>query len=77
VHYIVKAPGYKPQLLALQFQDDPIVVRLLKAGKPLMAQEAFKKGPCKSRLDCVLTQPVTRDAQGVSHVTRDIQMVRQ
>jgi protocatechuate 3,4-dioxygenase beta subunit len=77
VHYIVTARGYKPLLLALQFQDDPIVVRLLKAGGPLLNPDAFRNGPCKSRPDCVLTRPVTRDAQGVSHVTRDIQMVRQ
>jgi hypothetical protein len=32
---------------------------------------------CKSRPDCVLTQPVERDAQGISHVIRDIQMVKE
>jgi protocatechuate 3,4-dioxygenase beta subunit len=77
VHYVVKAPGYKPLLLALQFEDDPIVVRLRKAGRPLLDPNAFKNGPCKSRPDCVLIRPVKRDAQGVSHVTRDIQMVQE
>lgn len=77
VHYVVTARGYKPLLLALQFLDDPIVVRLLKAGTPLLNPEAFKNGPCKSRPDCVLTQPVRRDAQGISHVVRDIQMVKE
>jgi protocatechuate 3,4-dioxygenase beta subunit len=77
VHYVVKAPGYQPLLLALQFQDDPIVVKLRKAGRPLLDPFAFKNGPCKLRRDCVLTQPVQRDAQGVSHVTRDIQMVKE
>ena len=77
VHYVVTAAGYKPLLLALQFQDDPIVQRLLKSGTPLLNPDAFKNGPCKSRPDCVLTQPVRRDAQGVSHVIRDIQMVTQ
>jgi protocatechuate 3,4-dioxygenase beta subunit len=76
VHYVVTAPGYKPLLLALQFDDDPIVRRLRAAGKPLLDPEAFKNGPCKSRPDCVLTQTVTRDEQGTSHVTRDIQMVK-
>ncbi|HEV3060636.1 MAG TPA: hypothetical protein VGY48_20495 [Vicinamibacterales bacterium] len=77
VHYIVNARGYRPLLLALQFQDDPIVQELQKAGRPLLNLDAFKNGPCKSRPDCVLTQPVTRDAQGVSHTTRDIQMVKE
>ena len=72
VHYIVKAPGYEPLLLVLQFQDDPLVTPLVDGPT-----SAFRKGPCKGRPDCVLTQPVTRDAQGASHVTRDIQMVRQ
>jgi len=78
VHYVVKAQGYQPRLLALQFDDDPIILSLRKAGKGLVDpnDDAFKNGPCKSRPDCVLTQPVTRDAQGVAHVTRDIQMVR-
>jgi len=83
VHYVVGARGYQPLLLALQFQDDPIVVRLVKAGTPLINGtpftnvNAFKNGPCKARPDCVLTQPVKRDAQGVLHVVRDIQMVKQ
>jgi hypothetical protein len=75
VHYVVSAPGYEPLLLALQFQDDPIVVEK-GLSKPPLDSDAFKNGPCKSRPDCVLTQPVTRDAQGVSHVVRDIQMVK-
>jgi protocatechuate 3,4-dioxygenase beta subunit len=77
VHYVVKARGYQPLLLALQFEDDPIVVQTRKAGTPPLNPDAFKNGPCKSRPDCVLTQPVKRDSQGVSHVIRDIQMVRQ
>ncbi len=77
VHYVVKAPGYKPLLLSLQFEDDPVVVGRRKFGIPLMDPDAFKNGPCKSRPDCVLTRPVTRDARGVWRVTRDIQMVRE
>ena len=75
VHYVVSARSYQPLLLALQFQDDPIVVRQGKDGASLN-QDAFKNGPCKARPDCVLTQPVTRDAEGVAHVVRDIQMVK-
>lgn len=77
VHYVVKAPGYKPLLLSLQFDDDPIVVGRRKFGIPLVDPESFKSGPCKSRPDCVVTRPVTRDADGVWHVTRDIQLVRE
>lgn len=77
VHYVVKAPGFKPLLLSLQFDDDPIVVGRRKYDIPLLEPEAFKNGPCKSRPDCVLTRPVTRDARGVWRVTRDIQMVRE
>lgn len=76
VHYVVKAEGYEPLLLSLQFEDDPIVVGKRKFGIPLLDPESFKVGPCKSRPDCVLTRPVRRDTQGVFHVTRDIQMVR-
>ena len=76
VHYVVKAGGYEPLLVALQFADDPIV-KERNLFKPLLDSDAFKNGPCKSRPDCVLTQPVRRDSQGVSHVIRDIQMVKQ
>ena len=76
VHYVVKADGYEPLLLSLQFEDDPVVIALRKAGKPLLDPFAFKNGACKARPDCVLTQPVRRDAQGVAHVVRDIQMVK-
>lgn len=76
VHYVVSAPGYEPLLVVLQFEDDPIVVAKRKFGLVLLDEDAFRNGPCKARPDCVLTQPVARDAQGVSHVTRDIQMVK-
>ena len=75
IHYVVKADGYEPLLLVLQFADDPIVKK--QAGQPPAdGGWAFENGPCKARPDCILTQPVTTDAQGVSRVTRDIQMVR-
>jgi hypothetical protein len=77
VHYVVSARGYQPLLLVLQFEDDPIVLRMRHTKRPLLDPLAFKNGPCKSRPDCVLTQPVKRDSRGVSHVVRDIQMVRQ
>lgn len=77
VHYVVSARGYEPLLIVLQFEDDPIVIGRRKYGLAEMADEAFKNGPCKARPDCILTQPVRRDAKGVAHVIRDIQLVRQ
>jgi len=65
VHYVVKAPGYRPRLFTLQFEDDPIVVQQRKANKPQTIP------PC--RPDCLATRPVRRDTQGVAHVTYDIQ----
>jgi hypothetical protein len=62
--------------VVLQFEDDPIVIAKRKFGLAELNDEAFKNGPCKARPDCMLTQPVTRDAHGVSHVVCDIQMVK-
>jgi protocatechuate 3,4-dioxygenase beta subunit len=76
VHYVVSARGYEPLLLALQFEDDPIVVGRKKFGTFVVDADAFKNGPCQARPDCILTQPVRRDAEGVAHVIRDIQMVK-
>jgi protocatechuate 3,4-dioxygenase beta subunit len=76
VHYVVKAEGYEPLLLVLQFMDDPIAVKTLNAKRKYWDELAFREGPCKSRPDCILTQPVTIDPQNVAHVVRDIQMVR-
>jgi protocatechuate 3,4-dioxygenase beta subunit len=75
VHYVVKADGYEPLLLVLQFADDPIAKQ--QAGRPPVdGGWAFENGPCKARPDCILTQPVTIDPQGVAHVVRDIQMIK-
>ena len=74
VHYVVIAPGYRPRLLALQFKDDPLLVARRKAGYP----EADNNGPiCRGQPDCVVTSPVARDAKGVWHATRDVQMLKQ
>jgi protocatechuate 3,4-dioxygenase beta subunit len=74
VHYVVKAQGYKPRLIALEFYDDPVHVARRTAGQP----EAVNAGPvCRSVPDCVVICPVMRDGQGVWHATRDIQMIRQ
>ena len=60
----------------LQFEDDPIVIGRRKFGLAEFNDDAFRNGPCKARPDCILTQPVVLDAQGVAHVIRDIQMVK-
>ena len=74
VHYVVKAGGYKPRLIALEFEDDPIHVSRRKAGQP----EVPNDGPvCRSVPDCVVISPVMRDTEGVWHAARDIQMIRQ
>ena len=77
VHYVIKADGYEPLLVALQFEDDPIIARMRKLKMRIPADtDAFRDGPCKARPDCIVTRPVALDAQGVGHVNRDIQMVK-
>lgn len=77
VHYVVIAQGYKPRMLELRFADDPILAARRKAGEPDV-QPGIINGPvCRSLPDCVVISSVTRDAQGVWHAARDIQMIRQ
>ena len=76
VHYVVKANGYEPLLLVLQFADDALIRKAPQLAQPMADSWAFENGPCKARVDCVVTRPVVRDDKGVSHVTRDIQMVK-
>jgi len=77
VHYVVTAPGYKPRLLDLWFEDDPILAARRKAGEPDVPAAIRNGSVCRSLPDCVVISPVTRDASGVSRTTRDIQMIRQ
>jgi protocatechuate 3,4-dioxygenase beta subunit len=75
VHYVVVAPGYKPRLFDLQFQDDPILVARRQAGEPEIPQ-SIRNSPCfKSQPDIIAIRPVRRDAAGVWHVVRDFDMV--
>jgi protocatechuate 3,4-dioxygenase beta subunit len=69
VHYLVRAPGYYPLLLDLWFDDDPELLARRQAGRPEIPP-AFPK-------QVVAIRPVTRDAAGVWHTTRDIEMVRE
>jgi protocatechuate 3,4-dioxygenase beta subunit len=69
VHYLVRAPGsYYPMLLDLWFDDDPELESRRKAGRPEIPP-SFPK-------NTVAIRPVVRDAAGVWHATRDIEMVR-
>lgn len=68
VHYLVRAPGYYPLLLDLWFDDDPELLARRQAGRPEI--------PLSFPKNTVAIRPVTRDAAGVWHTTRDIEMVR-
>lgn len=74
VHYIVKAAGYKSRLVDLWFQDDPILVARRAAGEPEVT-DAIRNTPYyKASAEVVAIRPVRRDAKGVWHAIRDIQM---
>lgn len=66
VHYIVRAEGYKPALLELWFEDDPVILARKKAGEPVV--------PSYMPADVLtITMPV-RDDQGVWHCTHDLML---
>ncbi|MDQ2654826.1 MAG: hypothetical protein M3Z20_17465 [Chloroflexota bacterium] len=69
VHYVVIAPGYKPRMFDLWLADDPILERRRKEGLPELW---FESAPGR-----VLIRPVTRDANGTWHATRDLEMLPQ
>lgn len=75
VHYIVIAAGYRPRLMDLWFQDDPILIERREAGEPQIPQgvrnnEYFLGGP-----DFIAIRPVVRDAIGTWHAVRDLDMI--
>jgi protocatechuate 3,4-dioxygenase beta subunit len=63
VHHVINAPGYKPRLFDLWLGDDPILRRNRTTGRNLPPQEFIRQ--------------VTRDSNGVWHVTHDIEMLRE
>lgn len=69
VHYVVIAPGYKPRMFDLWFQDDPILAARRAAGQPEV--------PPVLQGDYLAIRPVTRDATGVWHVTHDLAMLKE
>jgi protocatechuate 3,4-dioxygenase beta subunit len=75
VHYVVVAPGYQPRLFDLQFQDDPILVARREAGEPEVPQSIRNSRCFKAEPDLIAIRPVRRDADGVWHTVRDLDMV--
>jgi protocatechuate 3,4-dioxygenase beta subunit len=67
VHYVVRATGYRPRMFEIWFEDDPVLAALRKAGLPDV--------PAVYPPWAVEIRPVTRDADGVWHSTRDLTMV--
>jgi protocatechuate 3,4-dioxygenase beta subunit len=67
VHYVVIAPGYKPRMFDLWLADDPILEERRKDGLPELW---FESAPGR-----IMVRPVTRDAAGIWHATRDLQML--
>ena len=68
VHYVVNAPKYKPRLVDLRFEDDPVMAARRKRG--IADDDGFEPGK-------MVVRPVKRDASGVWHVTRDLEMIRE
>lgn len=68
VHYVVSFPGYRTRLLDLWLADDPLLVERRKMG----LAEVWVGAPGQ-----VVARPVTRDAAGVWHATRDLELRRE
>lgn len=69
VHYVVRAPGYKLMMFELWFEDDHALAERRSVGMPDV--------PAIYPPNAVAIRPVTRDAGGVWHSTRDLTMVRE
>lgn len=69
VHYVVIAPGFKPRMFDLWLADDPILEKRRKDGLPALWYET---APGR-----IVICPVTRDADGTWHATRDLDMLRE
>jgi protocatechuate 3,4-dioxygenase beta subunit len=75
VHYVVVAAGYKPRLFDLWFQDDPILVARRQAEEPEIPLSLRRTPHYKAAPDGIVIRPVTRDAAGVWHAVRDLDMI--
>ena len=75
VHYVVVAAGYKPRIFDLWFQDDPILVARRQADEPEVPQSLRNSPFYKVASDVVAIRPVARDAAGIWHAVRDLDML--
>jgi protocatechuate 3,4-dioxygenase beta subunit len=75
VHYVVVAAGYKPRIFDLWFQDDPILVKRRETGEPQIAQSMRNSPFYKAAPDGLAIRPVKRDANGVWHAVRNLDMI--
>lgn len=75
VHYTVVAPGYHPRIFDLWFQDDPVLVARRQAGEPQIQQSMRNSPFYKAAPDLIAIRPVVRDAAGIWHAVRDLDMI--
>jgi protocatechuate 3,4-dioxygenase beta subunit len=69
IHYVLNAAGYTPRMFELWFDDDSILARWRREGKPDVP-DIYPPGVVEVR-------KVIRDPLGIWHATRDMQMVRE
>jgi protocatechuate 3,4-dioxygenase beta subunit len=75
VHYIVVAMRYRPRIFDLWFQDDPILVARLQAAEPIIPLSLRRSLYYQAAPDVIAVRPVRRDAAGIWHAVRDLDMV--
>jgi protocatechuate 3,4-dioxygenase beta subunit len=75
VHYVVVAPGYKPRIFELEFQDDPILVKRRQNGEEQVPQSLRNSPFYKAAPDSIAIRPVIRDDAGTWHAVRDLDMI--
>jgi protocatechuate 3,4-dioxygenase beta subunit len=63
LHHVVNAPGYSTRMRTFWFVDDPLVVQQCKVGVPSLPEFCRPAGR------------VSRDSDGVWHVTYDLEML--
>ena len=77
VHYVVVAPGYKPRIFELEFQDDPVLIRRRQAGAEQIPQSLRNTPAYKLAPDSITIRPVVKDAAGTWQAVRDLDMIRE
>jgi protocatechuate 3,4-dioxygenase beta subunit len=77
VHFVLSAPGFKPRLVDLWFENDPVLEARRKTGEVLVPSAIADSSVCNSLPDCVVISPIVQGANGIMYTTRDIQMIKQ